>query len=366
MQRYKKGTMKILTILGTRPEIIRLSRIIPSLDKVCNHKILHTGQNYDEKLNSIFFTELGIRPPDVILDSKSSCISEQIGKILQGVESYIHNFKPDKVLILGDTNSGLSAIIVERLGIPVYHMEAGNRCYDLKVPEEKNRKVIDSISSYNLPYTPNSRENLLLEGHHKSKIIQTGNPILEVLEYYKDRWSKSTILEELKLKPREYLLITAHRAENVDLGHRLSNMFEAFQEISKDYPIIFSCHPRTKSKLSEFKIYTSNPRILLCEPFGFFDFVKLEKEANCVITDSGTVQEECCIFKVPTVTIRDTTERPETVECGSNIVSGLEKNDIIHCYNSIKNADRNWSIPLGYEVLNVSSLVTNLLLGIGK
>jgi UDP-N-acetylglucosamine 2-epimerase (non-hydrolysing) len=354
--------IKILTILGTRPEIIRLSRIIPKLDELANHKVLHTGQNYDPLLSNIFFTELGLRNPDVVLNNTGTSFAEQIANTFTGVEKFVNEFAPDRVLILGDTNSGLSAFICERMGIPVYHMEAGNRCYDLKVPEEKNRKVIDSISTINLPYTQLSRENLLREGMPNNRIFVTGNPIKEVINFYQQQISQSTVLEKLNLEKNNYIIATAHRAENVDDDNRLSQIFQAFNEISKDHKIIFSCHPRTKQKLEKFNIDTSNPNIIISEPFGFFDFVKLEQHSAMAISDSGTVQEEMCLFQIPTITIRDTTERPETVWCGSNIVSGLNKDQILLCYKKMKSNDRNWEIPAGYEKNNVSDTVINILL----
>ena len=352
---------KILTILGTRPEIIRLSRIIPKLDQLCNHRILHTGQNYDPTLNDIFFNDLGIRQPDVILDTKGTT-AEQIGKMFIGVERYLQEFNPDKVLILGDTNSGLAAIICERLGIPVYHMEAGNRCYDLKVPEEKNRKIIDAVSSINLPYTELSRQNLLREGAANNKVFVTGNPIKEVIDFYTDKIDSSTILKTLNLEQNNYIIATAHRAENVDVDDRLINIFESFEEISKEHKIVFSCHPRTRQKLEKFNILVNNPNIIITEPLGFFDFVKLEKNAYMAISDSGTVQEEMCLFGIPTITIRDTTERPETVWCGSNIVSGLTSENIISCYASAKLINKNWQIPIEYNKTNVSDTVINILI----
>jgi UDP-N-acetylglucosamine 2-epimerase (non-hydrolysing) len=352
---------KILTILGTRPEIIRLSRIIPKLDQLCDHRILHTGQNYDPTLNDIFFNDLGLRKPDVILDSKGTT-AEQIGKMFIGVERYLQEFNPDKVLILGDTNSGLAAIICERLGIPVYHMEAGNRCYDLKVPEEKNRKIIDAVSSINLPYTELSRQNLLREGAANNKVFITGNPIKEVIDFYTDKIDSSAILKTLNLEQNNYIIATAHRAENVDVDDRLINIFKSFEEISKEHKIVFSCHPRTRQKLEKFNILVNNPNIIITEPLGFFDFVKLEKNAYMAISDSGTVQEEMCLFKIPTVTIRDTTERPETVWCGSNVISGLDKDNIVACFNRMKSADRNWKVPEEYDQNNVSDVVVNILL----
>ena len=351
---------KVLTILGTRPEIIRLSCIIPKLDAACDHYVLHTGQNYDNNLSELFFQELELRKPNKIIDSKSQSFSEQLGKIFIGVEQAINEFNPTKVLVLGDTNSGLSAFIVERFNIPVYHMEAGNRCNDLKVPEEKNRKVIDAISTYNLPYTELSRQNLLREGVPNNKIAVTGNPIKEVINKYQNKISHSSILAKLNLQPKDYVIVTAHRAENVDDDIRLKSIFAALQEIAKEYKVVFSCHPRTRDKIQKFNVNTDN--IIVSEPFGFFDFVNLEQNCFMAISDSGTVQEEMCLFKIPTVTIRDTTERPETVWCGSNVISGLDKTNIIACFNRMKLSNRNWEIPVEYDRDNVSDVVVNMLL----
>jgi len=351
---------KILTILGTRPEIIRLSCIIPKLDAACEHYVLHTGQNYDPNLNEIFFQELELRHPNKIIDSKSASFGEQLGKIFTGVEQAINEFNPTRVLVLGDTNSGLSAFVAERFNIPVYHMEAGNRCNDLKVPEEKNRKVIDAISTYNLPYTELSRQNLLREGVPNNRIAVTGNPIKEVIDKYQSKISQSSILAKLNLESNKYIIVTAHRAENVDDDHRLKSIFAALQEIAKEYKIVFSCHPRTRDKIQKFNVNTDN--IIILEPFGFFDFVNLEQNSFMAISDSGTVQEEMCLFKIPTVTIRDTTERPETVWCGSNVISGLDKGNIVACFNRMKSADRNWKVPAEYDQNNVSDVVVNILL----
>ena len=351
---------KILTILGTRPEIIRLSCIIPKLDAACDHYVLHTGQNYDNNLSELFFQELELRKPNKIIDSKSQSFGEQLGKIFIGVEQAINEFNPTKVLVLGDTNSGLSAFIVERFNIPVYHMEAGNRCNDLKVPEEKNRKVIDAISTYNLPYTELSRQNLLREGVPNNKIAVTGNPIKEVIDKYQSKISQSSILAKLNLQPKDYVIVTAHRAENVDDDIRLKSIFAALQEIAKEYKVVFSCHPRTRDKIQKFNVNTDN--IIVSVPFGFFDFVNLEQNCFMAVSDSGTVQEEMCLFKIPTVTIRDTTERPETVWCGSNVISGLDKTNIIACFNRMKLSNRSWEVPVEYDRDNVSDVVVNILL----
>ena len=352
--------MKILTIFGTRPEIIRLSLIIKKLDQLCNHKILHTGQNYTHNLSNKFFEEMQIRKPDVILNNYYSTQSAQIGSILEGTEKLLNEFEPDKVLILGDTNSGLASIICKRKGIPVYHMEAGNRCYDERVPEENNRKIIDAISTINMPYTELSRQNLLREGLPNNKIITTGNPIKEVISYYQKQINQSPIINKLKLTSGNYVIATAHRAENVDTKNSLENIIQALKEISREQEVVFSCHPRTKEKLKEFNIDCSNIKVI--EPIGFFDFVHLEQHCYMAVSDSGTVQEELCLFGKPTITIRETTERPETVMCGSNLVSGLNKNNIVDCYNVAKTISK-WKIPVEYNCDNVSDIVIGILNG---
>ena len=360
--------MKIMTIIGTRPEIIRLSIIMNKLDNLnkdngSKHIIVHTGQNYSASLSDVFFQELNIRKPDYYLGVKENFFGRQIAQIMGKVEGVLIKEKPDKVLILGDTNSCLSAIIAERMGIPVFHMEAGNRCFDTKVPEEKNRRIIDSIASFNLPYTPGSRENLLMAGCEKRRVFLTGNPIYEVLNHYQNKIDKSDVLNRLLLEKGDYILITIHRSENVDFKERLSIIIKAIDKIQQelDQRIIFSVHPRTKDKIKEFELISENEDIHYSDPFGFFDFANLEKNAALVLTDSGTVQEECCLFDIPTVTIRDSTERPETVECGSNVVSGINYNKIVTAALAMYNFDRNWDYPAGYLEKNVSDKVINFL-----
>ncbi len=358
--------MKVMTILGTRPEIIRLSLIIKKLDLLAEeHVLVHTGQNFTSSLSEIFFHELRVRKPDYILSTQQSTLGEQFATMYKNLEMILLQKKPDKVLVLGDTNSGLSAILAERMGIPVIHMEAGNRCFDLEVPEEKNRRVIDAISSFNLPYTPQSKQNLINEGFPQNRIILSGNPIFEVLNAYKDEIEKSEILTNLKLLQKEYFLVTAHRAENVDNEQRLLEIMKGINKVAEAYNkrIICSIHPRTKSRLEKLTSFSLNPFVELHDPFGFFDFVKLEQNAICVLTDSGTVQEECCLFHVPTVTMRKTTERPETIECGSNILSGINANQILNCVHVMINQNNNWSFPEGYDHNNVSDKVIKLLLG---
>ncbi|MFE4047056.1 MULTISPECIES: non-hydrolyzing UDP-N-acetylglucosamine 2-epimerase [unclassified Priestia] len=358
--------MKVMTIIGTRPEIIRLSLIIQKLDHYADeHILVHTGQNYDQRLSEIFFNQLKIRLPNYHIKLSNSSVGSQIGQIFDVVEKIIEKHNPDKILVLGDTNSALCAFLGERHGIPVYHMEAGNRCYDHKVPEEINRKVIDSISSFNLPYTSTAKENLLREGVHPQKIWVSGNPIFEVIKYYKEEISKSNILEELNVKNKNFILVTAHRAENVDIKERLQKIIDSLTIIAQKHriPIICSVHPRMKDRLDKFEIRVHEPLLNLCKPFGFFDFIQLQKHASCTITDSGTVQEESCILGVPSVTIRNSTERPETVLCGSNIISGLETKAIVRSVELMMQVKPTWKLPEGYDDPIVSHKIVNFILG---
>ena len=359
--------MHIMTILGTRPEIIRLSLIIKKLDTHAEkHTLVHTGQNFTRTLSDVFFEEMKIRKPDYYLKMDSYALGDQLGSMFSSLERIIDKEKPDRVLILGDTNSALSAILLERHGIPVYHMEAGNRCYDLRVPEEKNRRVIDSISTFNLPYTPKSRENLLKENIPVNRIFLTGNPIFEVINHYKEEINQSEILENLSLKEKSYFLVTIHRSENVDSKESLKDIFTGLNKVAAIHNkrIICSIHPRTKSKLANLPNFEVNPLVEFHEPFGLFDFIKLQKYAYCVLTDSGTVQEESCILKIPAVTVRNTTERPETVECGSNMLSGTEADRIVNSVQIMLSQSTDWEIPDGYGDRNVSQKVVNYLLGV--
>lgn len=355
-----------MTILGTRPEIIRLSLIIKKLDQYADsHILVHTGQNFTSSLSEIFFQQLKVRTPDYVLLNQQQTLGEQLAAIFSKLETIFLNEKPDKVLVLGDTNSGLSSILAERMGIPVIHMEAGNRCFDLEVPEEKNRRIIDAVSSFNLPYTPQSKENLLNEGIPSKRIYLSGNPIYEVLNHYNNEIEQSVILEKLNLDKEDYFLVTAHRAENVDHEDRLLEIMKGINLVAETYQkrIICSLHPRTKSRIELSPKLEVHPLIEFHEPFGFFDFVKLEKNAFCVLTDSGTVQEECCLFHVPTVTIRKTTERPETIESGSNILSGIDAKQIVNCVKVMVNQQKNWTFPEGYDHKNVSDKVLKIILG---
>ena len=356
--------MKIMTFLGTRPEIIRLSRIIEKLDSLCEHILVHTEQNFDTSLSDIFFQQLGVRAPDYYLGAKGS-LGEQIGTILAQGEQVMLVEKPDKFLVLGDTNSGLAAIIAKRLMIPVYHMEAGNRCYDDRVPEETNRRIIDHSSDVLLPYTERSRQNLLREGIPGERIYVIGNPINEVIQYYDRQIRQSTALADLGVEPGQYFLVTMHRAENVDIRGRLAGITTALDRLQQEYsmPVIVSTHPRTRARIAELGVDKDKSALRFLPPFGFFDFITLERNALCVLSDSGTVQEECSIFGVPNVTIRDVTERPETLECGSNILSGAEPDSVVRCVRTALALKGHWTAPREYLVENVSDTVLKIVLG---
>lgn len=357
--------MKILTILGTRPEIIRLSRIIPALDGLCEHVVAHTGQNFDRKLSDIFFEELGVRKPDYFFNTRVDTLATQVGHILAETEQLLEKVRPDRLLVLGDTNSALSAFIAKRMGIPVYHMEAGNRCYDDRVPEEVNRRVIDHCSDVLMPYTERSRVNLVREGIEGTRILVTGNPIYEVLQHYRPRIDASDVHARLGVEAGQYVLATFHRAENVDVPDRLRAIVEGLRRTAATLgmPVVCSVHPRTRIRLQQYYLEPTDAKLILLEPLGFFDFVALEKDAHVVITDSGTVQEECCILGVPGITIRDTTERPETVECGSNALAGVDPANLVRLAKAGASARAWWTVPREYLEERVSSTVVNIVLG---
>lgn len=359
--------MKVTTILGTRPEIIRLSRVIEKLDRLADsHVLVHTGQNFDPRLSDLFFDQLQVRKPDHFLGVRGDTFGEQIGQIIAATERVLLAEKPDRLLILGDTNSALSAIVAKRLGIPVYHMEAGNRCFDDRVPEEVNRRIVDHCSDVLMPYTERSRANLLREGIAGRRIYVTGNPILEVIEHYGEEIRSSDVRARLSIEKDNYFLVTMHRAENVDVEDRLRSLIRGFELLQQEYkkPVIVSTHPRTASVMERFRVDAgASDQIRFHEPFGLFDFVALEQSAFCVLSDSGTVQEECAIFGVANVTIRDVTERPETLECGSNMLSGADPESIVRCVHTVLDEKGKWSAPPEYLVKDVSATVVRLLLG---
>jgi UDP-N-acetylglucosamine 2-epimerase (non-hydrolysing) len=357
--------LKVVTIVGTRPEIIRLSRIIPALDQHCTQVLVHTGQNYDPQLSDVFFSDLGVRAPDVHLGVSGTGFAAQVGEMLARIGEVFERERPDRVLILGDTNSALSALVAARMGLPVYHMEAGNRCYDDRVPEEINRRVIDHSSAVLMPYTERSKENLVREGIERERIFITGNPIYQVLTDFAARIDASDALSRFGVAPKRYFLLTMHRAENVDDPARLTRLVHAVVGVSAAHglPVLFSVHPRTADKLTRAGLTPDPTRVHLLEPLGFFDFVRLEREAAAVLSDSGTVQEECAIFRVPNVTIRDVTERPETLECGSNILSGADPDAVARAMRLVLAQPADWQPPAEYLAAGVARTVVKLVLG---
>lgn len=360
--------MKVLTISGTRPELIRLSVILRKLDKVVDHIHVFTSQNFEHNLSTLFLEELGIRKPDYILDTVKT--GEFLGNGISKMTAILDAEEPDKILVLGDTNSVLLTIPAAKRGIPIYHMEAGNRCYDPKVPEETNRVIIDACSRYNLPYTENSKENLIREGKSKNYVFRVGNPIKEVLEFYKNKIESSDILMRLGIMPytwdgavaNPYALLSFHRTENVDNKKRATSVIEAINEISEDIPVIFPCHPRTKDRFKDFGV-TFAENVIVIDAIGFFDFVNLERHAKIVLTDSGTVPEETSLFGVPTIVLRNTTERQELMESGLFILAGTKKDDILRAYYSTGKLKPVKNTLWDYLDDNVSETVVRLLMG---
>lgn len=359
--------MKILTIIGTRPELIRLNIIISKLDKLYgkDHILVHTGQNYDYHLNDVFLNELEIRTPDYYLGSKGN-FSNQIANTLIRLEDIIEREKPDKFLVLGDTNSSLGAIIAKRMGVKVYHMEAGNRSYIENSPEEVNRKIIDHCSDILMPYTEMSKEKLLKEGFPLQSIYVIGNPITEVLDEYRFQINNSNILKKFNLKRDDYFLVTMHRQENVDIENRAKSIIEILSKIKSMYnkEIIFPVHPRSYKRFKEFKLIDDIEGIRFIDPLGFFDFVHLENNAKVILTDSGTVQEEACILNKPCLVLRDGTERPETVKNGASIVCGLDIDIVLNALNIAIELNSKWNYVNDYKIVNTSDIVIKILSGI--
>lgn len=333
--------LKIATIVGTRPEIIRLSRIINKLDSYCEHTLVHTGQNYDYELNQIFFDDLEIRPPNIFLECAGSSAAETMAQVISKSDRVFAELKPDAILILGDTNSALSAISAKRKKIPIFHMEAGNRCFDLRVPEEINRKIVDHISDVNLPYSDIAREYLLREGISPDLIVKTGSPMDEVLEFYKDKIASSNILKNLNLSAGQYFLVSMHREENVDSKENIKNFVDTLDSLAKKYsfPIIISTHPRTRKKIEELKL-SFNPLVHLMKPLGFSDYVHLQTKAKVVLSDSGTITEESSILNFPAINIREAQERPEGFEEGAVMFTGMNTERILQAISILENQPR--------------------------
>jgi UDP-N-acetylglucosamine 2-epimerase (non-hydrolysing) len=361
--------MKILTITGTRPELIRLSVILGKLDSVCEHIHIFTNQNHDPNLSDIFLRDLRIRKPNYTF-AKTEGLGTFLGNGFMEFSTILDVEKPDKVLVLGDTNSVLFTILASKRGIPVYHMEAGNRCYDQAVPEETNRRVIDACSLFNLPYTENSKQNLINEGYSKNFVFKVGNPINEVLNYYKRDINESTVLQRLGLAPwsmdahASYALLSFHRTENVDTPSIARSVVNAMNQIAEEgkIQIVFPFHPRTKDQFKKHGIAFTD-RVKCIDPIGFFDFVKLEQWAKVVFTDSGTVPEETALFGRPCIVLRNTTERQELMESGSLILAGTKTEDIIRAYRSIGEMKQLWPVLEDYSKENVSDTVIRILMG---
>tara|TARA_Y100000991_G_scaffold215082_1_gene204420 strand:+ start:249 stop:1376 length:1128 start_codon:yes stop_codon:yes gene_type:complete len=360
--------MKVITILGTRPEIIRLSLTIKLLDKHTNHIIVHTGQNFDYNLNEVFFKDLGLRKPDYFLDINTSSLGKILGETLIKTEEILIKEKPNAILILGDTNSSIAGIIAKRLQIPIYHIEAGNRSFDLNVPEEINRKIIDHIADFNIVYTERSRQHLISEGFSQRRIYKCGSPLNEIYNEFKTKIESSKILKKHNLIHKEYFLISFHRQENIENEKNLNLILNTLEKIAFFYEkkIIVSTHPRTLQKLGNLKNHNPHKLIFFENPFGFFDYLKLQKNAICVISDSGTISEESSIMNFPAVTLRSSIERPEALDTGCIILTGLNPENVL---NAIKVTLENrktldsYSIPDDYKITNTSIRILKLILG---
>jgi len=360
--------MKVMTIFGTRPEIIRLSRVFAKLDEYVDHIMVHTGQSYDYEMNQVFFDDLKVRRPDYFLEVKSETLGGQIAKIMEKSEEVLLKEKPDSVLILGDTNSALAAIIAKRLRIPIFHMEAGNRSFDEHLPEEINRRIVDHISDINLPYSENARQYLIQEGIPPGTIFVTGTPLTEVFAAYKDGVDASKILEELKLEPKKYFVATIHREENVDSKEAFLELIDSLNAVAEEYklPIIMSTHPRTAKRLEEYGI-KANELINFHKPFGYFDFNKLQREAFCVISDSGSIHEESSAMDFPAVQMRVSSERPEAFDEGVAILAGRDKDSILLAIDvTVEERAKGvkMNAPRNYRDTNVSSKVLKHIVGL--
>lgn len=355
--------LKLATILGTRPEIIRLAECIKKSDIYFDHILIHTGQNYDYELNEIFFEDLGLRKPDYFLNVAGEHLGETIGNVIAKSFEVLSQEMPDALLVLGDTNSVLSTIATKRLKIPIFHMEAGNRCFDQNVPEEINRKISDHISDINLTYTENSRRYLLSEGFRKDHVFVTGSPLKEVLEKYSTKIDSSNVVQRLGLEESKYIVVSAHREENIDLSNHFDILVNSLNAVAEKYqmPIIFSTHPRTKNRIAKNNIQF-HPLISNVPPLGFFDYVNLQKKSFIVLSDSGTISEESAMMGFPAVSIRTSTERPEAVDAGTIVLGGITEDQIL---NSIEIArglhDIDIQQPFEYEVKNTSDRVIKVI-----
>lgn len=367
----KDSKLKVLTVVGTRPEIIRLSRVMSLLDEHVNHIIAHTGQNYDYELNEIFYKDLDLRKPDFFLNVDVSSLEASVGDIIRKSGELLRLEKPDALLVLGDTNSCLSAYMAKRLHIPIFHMEAGNRCFDFSVPEETNRRIIDHIADFNLVYTEHARRHLISEGLPHRRIYLTGSPMYEVINHYRSKIGASDIMDTLKLEKGRYFIVSVHREENVDNPGNLEKILLILNRLAEDYkiPVIVSTHPRTRKRLEAVDNVKIDSRILFLKPFGFTDYVHLQMNALCTVSDSGTISEESAILNFPAISLRNSMERPEAQDAGTIILTGFDP-DVVH--NSIQIAinegmgSSQRQSPVDYQVGNTSWRVLKIIQGLSK
>ena len=365
--------LKVMTIVGTRPELIRLSRVIARLDATVEHILVHTGQNYDYSLNEVFFKDLGIRQPDHMLGVDTSSLGHVLGETLIRTEEVLLAEKPDAVLVLGDTNSCIAAVMAKRMRIPVYHMEAGNRCFDENVPEETNRRMVDHVADFNLVYTEHARRNLLAEGLHPRRILLTGSPMREVLDAYRPQIDASDVLERLELSEGGYFLVSAHREENVDSPARLQMLLDCLEAVHAQWhlPIYVSTHPRTRKRLEKLPNWKAPEGIVFHEPFGFHDFNRLQLGAACVLSDSGTIAEESTILGFPAITLRDSIERPEALDTGGIIMTGLDARDAVEAVKVAMAGEPartgvSKTTPTDYLIDNTSDRAVNFILSTAR
>lgn len=358
--------MKVMTVVGTRPEIIRLAAVMKRLDATpgIEHVLVHTGQNYDYSLNEVFFDDLGLRAPDHFMGVDTSSLGAVLGGVLVGTEEVLKEEQPDAMLVLGDTNSCVSTVMAKRMRIPTYHMEAGNRCFDENVPEETNRRLVDHVADFNLAYTEHARRNLLNEGLHPRRILVTGSPMREVLEEFRDQIDASNALDRLGLTAGDYFLVSAHREENVDLPERLEKLLECLVAVRDQFGkrVVVSTHPRTRQRLEALDSELDLSNIDFMEPFGFHDYNKLQLEAACVLSDSGTISEESSILGFPAITLRDSIERPEALDSGAIIMTGLEREDVVRSLGiAMADGPVVSSRPSGYEINDTSNRVVRFI-----
>jgi UDP-N-acetylglucosamine 2-epimerase (non-hydrolysing) len=360
--------LKVMTIVGTRPELIKMSRVIAEFDQHTQHILVHTGQNYDYELNQLFFEDLGIRKPDYFLEAVGENAAQTIARVIEKSDAVMEKEKPDAVMLYGDTNSCLAVISAKRRKIPVFHMEAGNRCFDQRVPEELNRKVLDHLSDINLVLTEHARRYLIAEGVCPETIIKTGSHMREVLDYYMPKVEISDVLKRMGLTANKYFIVSAHREENIDSPENMANMVETLNALAETYdcPVIVSTHPRTKKRLDSMELGKLNSHVQFLKPFGFCDYIKLQSEALCVVSDSGTITEEASLLNLPAITIRNAHERPEGMDAGTLIMSGLKKERVLDAVKVIvaqhKSSQRSVSAVDDYETPSVSKQILRVVL----